>query len=203
MVGDYDIGGGNIKRATLHIRSIKVAEPLTNIPPSPPPPPPRPPPPPLRPPVPPLLPPVMPHVEQPPRSPVRATNLFSPDRQPVPDPPVVTNHDTNWIEDDNAVKIPFNNSECREKPWVITDPLGHKHGPASDLQRQLSRIDKFLLMLSPEKFRNMVQLTNLRLVVNKNKTTTTGKMLKMFGIMILISQNEFISRESLWSTTDP
>ena len=51
VVGDYDLGWGTIKRATLHIRNIKVAESLTNIPP--------PPPPPL---VPPPLPPVMPPV---------------------------------------------------------------------------------------------------------------------------------------------
>ena len=64
VVGDYDIGGGTIKRATLHIQSIKVDEPLNNSPPSPPPPPTLSPPPPLPPPppVPPPLPPVMPPV---------------------------------------------------------------------------------------------------------------------------------------------
>ena len=63
VVGDYDLGGGTIKRSTLHIQSIKVAEPLTNIPLSPPPPPPLPLPPPPPPPVLPHLPPVMPPVE--------------------------------------------------------------------------------------------------------------------------------------------
>ena len=63
VVGDYDIGEGTIKRATLHIQSIKLAEIFNNI--SPPPPPyPSPPPMPLP------LPPVMPPVKQPPRSPV-------------------------------------------------------------------------------------------------------------------------------------
>ena len=68
VVGDYDLGGGTIKRATLHIRSMKVAETLTNRPPPPHPPPPPPPPPPLppTPPVPPPLPPVMSPAEQPP-----------------------------------------------------------------------------------------------------------------------------------------
>ena len=97
--------GGTIKRATLHIRIIKVDESLTNIPPPPPPPPlPSPPPPP---PVPLHLPPVMPTVEQPPRSPVCATNLFAPSMQPVHYPPVVTAHDTNWSKEDTEVNIPF------------------------------------------------------------------------------------------------
>ena len=64
---------------------------------------------------------------------------------------------------------------------MITDPLGHKHGPESDVQRRLSRLDNFLLMLPPKQLRNMVQLTNIRLVMNKNRTTTTGEMLKNLG----------------------
>ena len=59
----------------------------------------------------------------------------------VPDNPVVTAHDMNWLEDNTAVNILFNNREFREKHWVITDPLGHKHGPSSDVQRRLSRLD--------------------------------------------------------------
>ena len=47
----------------------------------------------------------------------------------------------------------------------------------------------------------MVQLTNLKLVMNKNRTTTTGGMLNMFGVMILITWYEFTYRVSLWSTT--
>ena len=37
--------------------------------------------------------------------------------------------------------------------------------------------------------------------MKKERTKTTGKMLKMFGIMILITQYEFTSHASLWSTT--
>ena len=72
---------------------------------------------------------------------MRANNMFDPDMQPLPDPPVVTAQDTNWFEDDTEVNINFNNRECQEKPWVITDPLGHKHGPESDTKRQLSCLD--------------------------------------------------------------
>ena len=39
--------------------------------------------------------------------------------------------------------------------------------------------------------------------MNKNRTTATGEMLKMFGIMILITRYEFTSRASLWSTNSP
>ena len=49
----------------------------------------------------------------------------------------------------------------------------------------------------------MAQLNNLRLVMNKNSTTTTGEMLKMFGIMIFITRYEFTSHASLWSKTAP
>ena len=70
--------------------------------------------------------------------------------QPVPDPTVVTDHDMNWLEDDIAVNLPFNNREFRQNPWVNTDPLGQEHGQASDVQRQLSRLDYFLLMFPPK-----------------------------------------------------
>ena len=94
----------------------------------------------------------------------------------------------NCFEDDTAVNIPFKNHEFRDKPWVVTDPIVHENGPSSDVQRQLSCLDYFLIMFPPKQLRNMVQLTNLRLVVKKNRTTTTGEMLKKFGIMILITQ---------------
>ena len=74
-----------------------MAEPHTNIPL------PLPPPPPL----------VMPPAKQTPRSPVHAANNFAPAMQPVPDPTVVTDHDMNWLEDDTAVNLPFNNREFR------------------------------------------------------------------------------------------
>ena len=67
--------------------------------------------------------------------------MFAPDMQPVPDTKVVTSHDKHWFKDDTAVNIIFNNRECRDKLWVITDPLDHKHGPECDVQRQLSRLD--------------------------------------------------------------
>ena len=71
------------------------------------------------------------------------------------------------------------------------------------MQRRLSRLDNFLLMLPPKQLRNMVQLTNLRLITNKKRTTNTDEMLKMFGIMILITRYEFTYRASIWSTTAP
>ena len=39
--------------------------------------------------------------------------------------------------------------------------------------------------------------------MKKKIRTTTGEMLKMFGIMILITRYDFTSCASIWSTTAP
>jgi Transposase IS4 len=46
----------------------------------------------------------------------------------------------------------------------------------------------------------MVRLTNLHLHLKSAQATTPGEMLKLFGILILMTKFEFTSRASLWQT---
>mgnify|MGYP003546679353 FL=1 len=64
----------------------------------------------------------------------------------------------------------------------------------------MSRLDFFLLMFPPKQLTDMVRLTNEALDRRQQKQTTKGEILKLFGIMILMTSFEFTSRASLWST---
>ena len=221
VVGEFNLGGGCMKRATLNIRSIQIMAPTPTptpvIPsvfpstlsprpspgpsprPTPPPPPPLSLPSPLRLPPPPGSPgsPAINPADT--ASPNTAVNLFP----PVRELPVATKHGTDWFKDDAALKIPFNDRECKEKNWSIEDNLQNTHGPGSDVYRRLSRLDYFLLMFPPKQLTKMLQLTNRNLLEHQKRTTTTGELLKMFGVMILTTRYEFTSRASLWSTIAP
>ena len=65
---------------------------------------------------------------------------------------------------------------------------------------KMSRFDFFLLMFPPTQLTDMVRLTNDELVRRGKSNTTKGEILKLFGVMILITSFEFTSRASLWST---
>lgn len=58
-------------------------------------------------------------------------------------------------------------------------------------------------MFPPKQLVKMLQLTNRSLVEHKKRVTTTGELLKLFGVMILTTRYEFTSRASLWSTIAP
>ena len=47
----------------------------------------------------------------------------------------------------------------------------------------------------------MLHLTNQELLDNLKNSTTIGEILRLFGVMILMTKNESTSRASLWSTT--
>ena len=56
-------------------------------------------------------------------------------------------------------------------------------------------------MFPPKQLRLIVQLTNVELLRDNKPTTTVGEILKLFGIMIMITQFEFGARSELWCTT--
>jgi hypothetical protein len=82
----------------------------------------------------------------------------------------------------------------------------------SDSRKVLSRLEYFLLMFPPDQLATIVTLTSEHLIgLDKENTTpgdikdptTPGEILKLFGVLILITRYEFSSRASLWSKTAP
>jgi hypothetical protein len=49
----------------------------------------------------------------------------------------------------------------------------------------------------------MVSLTNAELERRQGAPTTTGEILKLFGVLILVTRFEFGNRRSLWAREGP
>ena len=58
-------------------------------------------------------------------------------------------------------------------------------------------------MFPPQRLTLTTQLASEQLRTANKSPTTTGEMMKFFGLLILIAKFEFGSRASLWSTTAP
>jgi hypothetical protein len=63
--------------------------------------------------------------------------------------------------------------------------------------------DFFMTMFPRRQLEQMVVNTSEALNKKGKSSTSTGEMLKFFGIMILATRYEFGSRRTLWSTTSP
>jgi hypothetical protein len=221
ITADYDLGGGDIKRAQLNIRSVKSGEIPSDGPLAPP----------AKPtvPIPPTTPPIRsPITTTPPIQPaegeqvdtITATisnvgglieeleNLLPPPPPPPAPPalpthqPTTTAHTTAWYEDLEACQMSMGgNVAFRE--WSIRTVIGDSLGPGGDVGKSFSRLDYFLLMFPPEQLAMIVALTSENLLLKTKAATTPGEVLKFFGVLILVTRFEFTSRASLWSNTAP
>jgi hypothetical protein len=219
ITADYDLGGGDLKRAELNIRSVKSGEIPSDVPLAPP----------VEPtlPIPPSAPPIRsPIAMAPPIEPAQVNGtsiddtirnvvgqireleeLLPPPPPPPPRPPPANQpttfaHDTSWFEDQEACQMPIGgNVAFRE--WSIRNVIGHSHGPGSDSRKSFSRLEYFLLMFPPDQLAAIVTLTSENLLLKSKAPTTPGEVLKFFGVLILVTRFEFSSRSSLWSNTAP
>lgn len=116
--------------------------------------------------------------------------------------PAYIAHETEWWVDDNSLMLPVRGN-VPPRDWSIRTVLGNQLGPGTDVRREMSRLDYFLLMFPPTELSLILQLTNERLIEKQKNTATKGEILKFFGIIILSTKFEFGSRSSLWSTTAP
>ena len=69
----------------------------------------------------------------------------------------------------------------------------------SESGKRMSRFDFFLLMFTPSQLAQCCLSTNIAFRRNGIKETTTGEVLKYFGILILLTKFEFNNRSDLWS----
>jgi hypothetical protein len=212
ITADFDLGGGDMKRVRLNIRSVKSGE----IPPVVPLVDPVTPPLPLQQPAPPIPPeiPLVPPVDPapgdqvnnpeiplvPPVDPAPGDQVNNAPPPPPPPPPgrqpTATAHATAWCEDDDACQMHMGgNVPFRE--WSIRTVVGHWLGPGSDSRKSMSRFECFLLMFPPDQLSAMVTLTSEKLLSKNKVAMTPGKSLKFIGVLILSTRFEFGARASL------
>ena len=116
-------------------------------------------------------------------------------------PPVATANGRHWFPTDGHGHI---NGSINSRHWSVQDSMGQSYGPRNvEAAANHSRLDMFLLSFPPHHLNKIVQLTSSKLL-NLNKTPTTKQeILKLFGVLVLITRFEFGSRASLWATTAP
>jgi hypothetical protein len=88
------------------------------------------------------------------------------------------------------------------RQWSVRNMVGdvlYPGGPNSE-DDHMSPLDYFILMFPPKQLSAIVRLTNAELHLRDLQATTTGEILKWFGIIILMTKFEFGKRASLWST---
>jgi Transposase IS4 len=114
---------------------------------------------------------------------------------------VATANGLNWVRASRG--DPPLNGNVPFRQWSVRSVVGdilYPGGPTNGQQERMSPLDYFLLMFPPKQLTAMVQLTNVQLHLKDLQPTTTGELLKWFGLIILTTKFEFASRASLWST---
>jgi hypothetical protein len=115
--------------------------------------------------------------------------------------PVAIANDRNWFE--GPTDAPVNGAFQGKIFWEVLDQYsGERYKPGSDrTTKMLSPFDCFMAMFPKRQLEQMAINTSEALCHKGKNPTSTGEMLKFFGILILATRFEFGSRRSLWSTT--
>ena len=111
--------------------------------------------------------------------------------------PALCPHGTEWEE---ASCIPEVNGFVPKIDWAITTTMGEMIGPTNyEKAAEWTRFDTFMQMFPRLHLMTIVRETNFELNKKQEKMTTSEEIIKLFGILILITRFEFGSRASLWS----
>jgi hypothetical protein len=115
--------------------------------------------------------------------------------------PVAVAHDFQWF--DGALDVPVNGPIEERRFWKVQDQYsGEFYKPLCDkVTNKLTPFDCFMAMFPKKQLEEMVNATSLELEIYNKGPTSTGEMLKFFGVLILATRFEFGTRASLWNTT--
>ena len=116
---------------------------------------------------------------------------------PLPEA-AATVHEQEWFIEDPAMKLPVNGN-YHSRNWAVKMRMGYMLGRGGDHQNSYSRLEYFLMLFPPEQLQLILQFTNNELAIARKNYTTAGEIVKLFGVMLLVTHFEFGSRASLWS----
>ena len=121
----------------------------------------------------------------------------------VVDEPVATAHDYKWYGMDTTQENYSINGTVAKKRWGIRLFTGDTLFEEGDLDGMYSPLDYFLMSIPHGQIETCVLETSGQLQKRGKQKTSENEILKMFGILVLMTRFEFSSRASLWSTTAP
>ena len=97
--------------------------------------------------------------------------------------------------------IPSINGTVNFREWKVKTATGDQLCYNSDIRKEYSRLDYFLMMFPTAHLETITRLTNHELGKKDRRVCTCGEILKFIGIIILATNFEFPSRRNLWRST--
>jgi Transposase IS4 len=116
--------------------------------------------------------------------------------------PVVVKHEQAWYEGGQAMYTEIN-GPVPFKDWSVYLPTGEHMYPGGNTDKNMSRLDVFFLMFPPEQIRTILRCTNIQLQAKGRPLLTRGELIRVLGVMILVTKFEFQNRGDLWSSRPP
>ena len=108
-----------------------------------------------------------------------------------------TCHGLEWTQSD--ISVPLNGPAPRRQ-WSVLNVAGQCIADGQGVPH-LSPFDFFMYMFPMSHLSQIVALTNLELQRRDKQLTTSGEILRYFGVLVLMSRFEFGPRRELWQTT--
>lgn len=106
-----------------------------------------------------------------------------------------TCHGRQWFSCSRSTRV---HAPIPRREWYTYDQLGNRIHPGSGAGRNMSRLDFFLAMFPPDQFTALFELTNIQLAKHNEPLTTRSEILKLLGVIILITRFKFGDRRDLW-----
>ena len=84
------------------------------------------------------------------------------------------------------------------RKWYVKEIFGNKIYPGTAAEEDLSKIDKFLLIIPPNQIDLIIKLTNHNLAESGKKLLTKSMLFICFGIIVLLTCCDVRNRRRLW-----
>ena len=111
--------------------------------------------------------------------------------------PVATCHGRDWYTADTDTTRKMKKVPLRQ--WAVKDAFGEKVYPGTN--RNLSRLDAFMMLFPREQFNAMIEMTNRNLAKEGLDQTTLGELVKFIGVIIMMTRVKMRVRRDLWNTS--
>jgi hypothetical protein len=124
--------------------------------------------------------------------------LTSPSRRNV----VASPNGTDWYNEPITCLSDIN-GPFPFREWGQRTSTGDVLRAGDNSDERYSRLEVFMMMFPPKELAMIIYATNKILEKKRKRLTTEAEVLKLFGVIILITKYEFRSRASLWSNSSP
>jgi hypothetical protein len=96
-------------------------------------------------------------------------------------------HGTDWY---NETALLYNdvNGPIPYREWFEQDALGNQLTSGSNADERFSRVEVFCLMSPSKQLEDLLQYTNQQLNKNVRRVTKKGELLKLIGVIILMTK---------------